>query len=196
MSIEIRIFADTADEVRREMRKVLGILAEDEALVQTAREAGWKSVAEAQAAVLGEAVEDKPTEEPKKATRTRKAKAEEPAAAISTGEERVGPEDAPETAAQDAADEQAEVEAARDPEKPLTADDLRNAMGLYVNKFGMPETQEDGPTIFANALGTPPDGEQFWKLTVVAGKGQDTLKKAIDAWTAAAAADKRYGKGA
>jgi hypothetical protein len=142
---------------------------------------------------IGEATEDKPAEEPKKATRTRKAKAEEPAA-ISTGEERVGPEDDEVTAQQDKADEQAEVEAAREPEKPLTADDLRQAMGEYVTAHGMPATQEDGPSIFADALGTPPDGEQFWKLTVVAGQGQERLKTAIDAWKSAAAAAKRYKK--
>lgn len=125
------------------------------------------------------------------------APAEDVKQAISTGESRVGPEDTPETEAQDAADEAAEVDAKRDAEKPLTADDLKQAMGLYVQKFGLAETQEDGPNLFNDALGEPPAGEQFWKVTLVATQGQAVLSKAIEAWKTAAAAGKRYvAKGA
>lgn len=107
-------------------------------------------------------------------------------------ENRVGPEDEPETQEQDKADEQAEVEASRDAETPLTGEDVRSAMGLYVKKFGLPATQEDGASIFLDALGTPPKGAEGWKLSVVSEQDQPTLRKAIDAWTAAANADARY----
>jgi hypothetical protein len=140
---------------------------------------------------------------PGKARRTKAEIAEDEAAdtagvteqaqSISSGEERVGPEDDAETQAQDEADEQAEVEASRDPEEPLTVEDLKSAMSAYVTKFGMPATQEDGVNIFASALGNPPAGEAAWKMTLVANAGQDKLKKAIDAWTAAAAAGERFG---
>jgi hypothetical protein len=107
-------------------------------------------------------------------------------------ENRAGPEDEPETQEQDKADEQAEVEANRDAEAPLTGEDVRNAMGLYVKKFGLPATQEDGAAIFLNALGAPPKGAEGWKLSVVSEQDQPTLRKAIDAWTSAANADARY----
>lgn len=58
-------------------------------------------------------------------------------AAISTGENRVGPDDTDEDAVQDAADEQAEMAAKREPGK-LTHDDLRKAVGDYQKKHGMP----------------------------------------------------------
>lgn len=56
-------------------------------------------------------------------------------ASISTGENRVGPEDDAETQAQDAADEAAERAAKSDGK--ITHDDLRRAMGDYQKKFGM-----------------------------------------------------------
>lgn len=56
-------------------------------------------------------------------------------ASISTGENRVGPEDDAETQAQDAADEAAERAAKSDGK--ITHDDLRKALGEYQKKFGM-----------------------------------------------------------
>lgn len=82
------------------------------------------------------------------------AKPEEKAA-ISTGEERVGPEDDPETIAQDEADEKAESDAAtatRGPDKKLTLDDVRNALGAYVKKYGMAAVQADGPKVISLVL--------------------------------------------
>lgn len=55
--------------------------------------------------------------------------------AISTGEERVGPEDDAATQAQDKADEQAEAAARSD--GSLTHDDLRRAVGAYQKAHGM-----------------------------------------------------------
>lgn len=116
---------------------------------------------------------------------------------ISTGEERVGPEDDEATQEQDAADEQAEVEANRKADAPLTIDDLKNVMGAYVEKHGIPATQEDGAHIFTDALGKAPGGDVGWKASTVAAAGQETLQKAIAAWKAAGASSERYApKGA
>ena len=115
------------------------------------------------------------------------------AQAISTGGERVSPEDEPEVQEQDEADEQAEVEASRDPEKPLTVDDVKAAVGLYVNKFGMPATNEDGPSIFVKALGQPPEGNPFWKMSILP-DDQKKLKACVDEWSKAAAGSARYGQ--
>jgi hypothetical protein len=128
------------------------------------------------------------TEEPKRRGRRPKTDAA-PAAAtpqISTGGERVGPEDSPEDAAQDAADEAAEVEANRDPKKPLTIDDVRAAVTAYVNTYGMPAAQEDGPKIFVEALGNPPADEPYWKMSLLP-DDQERLAKVVDAWEKAIA---------
>jgi len=133
-----------------------------------------------------------------RARRTKEEIAEDDAAeksaaqAISTGGERVGPEDDEETAAQDKADEQAEVEAARKPEAPLTVDDVKAAVGLYVNKFSMDAAVEDGPALFVSVLGEPPAGNPFWKMSILP-DDQKKLKACVDAWQSAAAADTRYG---
>lgn len=58
-------------------------------------------------------------------------------AAISTGAERIGPEDSEADAEQDAADEKAESDAKRT--AGSTLDDLRQALGEYSRKFGMVE---------------------------------------------------------
>ena len=82
---------------------------------------------------------------PGKARRTKAEIAEDEATeqaeaqSISTGESRAAPgdepeDDSPEDQAQDAEDEAAESEANR---KGLTHDDLRQAVGRYVKKFGM-----------------------------------------------------------
>ena len=110
---------------------------------------------------------------------------------ISTGENRLGPDDDPEVEAQDKADEQAEAEG--EPGKPATPEDLRAAMGEYVNKHGMPATQEDGPKIFNSVLGQPPEGEAGWKVTLVEQQGEAAITKAAEAWAKAAECDTRVG---
>jgi hypothetical protein len=102
--------------------------------------------------------------------------------------------DSEDDAAQDAADEQAEVDAGRDPANPLTGDDLKNAMGLYVSKFTLEATKEDGPVIFNRALGKPPAGQAGWRVSLVEEAGQEALRAAVGAWTAAAQADDRVSK--
>jgi len=61
--------------------------------------------------------------------------------AISTGGNRIGPDDTPEDAAQDAADEKAEQDAKREPGK-LTHQDLQAAVGAYQKKHGWPAAIE------------------------------------------------------
>lgn len=113
--------------------------------------------------------------------------------AISTGEERIGPADSPEVVAQDAADEAAESDAARDPANPLTLDDVRLVMGKYAHLYGMDSALADGPTIFTKALGDIPAGTKNakgdvvteWCLTATP-LDQASLGKAVQYWTAAA----------
>jgi hypothetical protein len=121
-----------------------------------------------------------------KATRTRK-KADAPADAGPV----TGPEDDAATQAQDKADEQAEVEQNRDPETPLTIEDVKAAVGKYIEKFDMAAAQQDGPQLFVDVLGKPPEGQPYWKMSVLP-IDQPTLKKVVDAWTAAAAGNARY----
>jgi hypothetical protein len=144
-----------------------------------------------------EASNKEPIEQPKEpAKRGRPKKTEDKPQISTTPENRVEPEavvDDEETAQQDAADEAAEVEAAREPEKALTVEDVKKAVGLYVGKFGMAETQEDGPKIFVQALGNPPAGSDIWKMSLLANADQATLAKAVTAWEAAAARSERFG---
>jgi hypothetical protein len=73
---------------------------------------------------------------------------EPPKPAISTGEERIDPEN-PEDEAQDKADEKAEVEATRD---GLTLDDLRAAVGDFTKAHGMAATVEHIPAMLGCAV--------------------------------------------
>ena len=149
---------------------------------------------------------EQPKEEPKK-TRTRKTKAEEPQIRTSP-ENRVEPEavDDEATAAQDEADEQAEVEATRAPETPVTIDDLKKVVGDYLNAFrtsenaekgkpgsGWLEAQEDGPKIFHSVLGDREDGSP-WTFQNIP---QEKLAAVVNAWKNAVAeattSKKRFG---
>lgn len=93
-------------------------------------------------------------------------------ASISTGSERVAPDDDPETEQADAADEADETAKAG---AELTHDDIRNALGKYVQKFGMDAAQIDGPKVFALALKDP----AITKISLVPGD-QKSLKLAVD----------------
>lgn len=165
-------------------RRTKAEIAEDKELDELVAKAGWTD-AEVDEALAKVGHKDL-IARLRDATETDEA----PARQISENpEDRTDPADA----AQDKADEAAEVEANRDPENPLTQDDLRAVMGRYVELHGMPETQEDGPKIFKDALGDPPAGADGWKMSLVAAEGQECLKKAVDAWTAAVEAGTRYG---
>lgn len=78
----------------------------------------------------------------------------------STGEARLGPEDDAETAALDAADEAAEVEAARDPQNPLTLDDLRKVVGELTAKVGMAVSVKAVPAILGCKMTEVPDTQE------------------------------------
>jgi hypothetical protein len=93
-------------------------------------------------------------------------------------------EEPEEDAIQDIQDEIAEVEAARDPVNPLTVDDVRQALGGYVKKYGTPAALEDGAKLLAQALGNPPEGEPIWKMSILP-DDQDALRKAAEAVAAA-----------
>jgi len=60
------------------------------------------------------------------------------------------PAPAPAEAAQDKKDE---APKATTPAKDVTIDDVRNTMGLYVKKYGMPAAQADGPALLAKMFG-------------------------------------------
>ena len=144
-----------------------------------------------EATVVGKAPASAPVEEVAEkapAKRGRKAKEADPepeARNISANpENRVDPAQAEADAKQDAEDEAAEVEAKRDPKKPLTVEDVRNAMTAYVTAYGLPATQEDGPLIFTEALGAPPAGESYWKLSLLP-DDQDKLQRVVDTWAKA-----------
>lgn len=91
---------------------------------------------------------EKPAARPSGRTRAKNAEK----AAISTGEERTGPEDTPETQQQDAADEAAEV-AETKTEVAATLDDVRAAAGAYLKKFGMDAAQQDGAKVLTMVCG-------------------------------------------
>ena len=177
-------------------------------LTSGARESLSAGSEEADAKPLLEAVDDPakyaaaaipPLEPTKPARRGRPPKAKpepapKPAAEapqISTGEERVGPEDDieeidEETAAQDKVDEVAEAEAKADPSRPLTHDDIRNLLGEYVRVYGMPAAQSDGPVVIG----------ELWpgksKISDIPAD-QDELRRAIDAFEAMMSSN-RFGR--
>ncbi len=134
---------------------------------------GFSRGAVNEAAPVGQPAPALAPEPEKPAPKTRAKKADKPAPETQP--------DTPEAEAQDAADEAAEVEEARDAKAPLTLDDVRAAMTDYVAKFTMEATQEDGPKIFTEALGSPPPGETYWKLSLVP-DDQATLAKVVETW--------------
>jgi hypothetical protein len=139
-----------------------------------------------------EAKSDPVKAEAPKRGRAKKAEpaAPEPQANISTEpENRVDPE----AEAQDAADEAAEVAEAAAAKQELTSEDLRAVAGQYIALYGIDGAQADGPSIFTDALGSPPDGADMWNITL-ASKSPETLAKAVAAWEAAVAAGVRYGR--
>lgn len=92
--------------------------------------------------------------------------------AISTGEERVDPNAGKPPVAE---------------EKPLTLDDVRNAAGGYVKKFGMEYAQVDVLKIIQSVIG--PDAVNISSLT---GHPEATLQSVIDDIDKAIADGKRY----
>lgn len=109
--------------------------------------------------------------------------AEPPKPSISTGGERIDPEN-PEDEAQDKADEKAEVEATRD---GLTLDDLRAAVGDFTKAHGMAATVEQIPAMLGCAVaGVKPEDLEAAIAKVRAACATDTAENA-EASTAQAA---------
>lgn len=136
-------------------------------------------------AAADEPVRERGKPAPGKARRTKEEIAEDEAAdkadaeaaaaeekpAISTGEERIDPTSEAD-AAQDAADEQAEVE--QTATAKLTHDDVRAALKKYLDAYGTAAAMEDGPKVLTMLF-----GEGKVKVSDVP-EEQDALQKAID----------------
>jgi hypothetical protein len=105
------------------------------------------------AQTLGEAIRAEAAAPAEKPKRNSTKKADKPA--ISTGEERVGPEDSPEVQAQDAADEAAEGAG----KTTLTLDDVRRAAGRYQKKHGLAAATKNIPAILGCAIADVPDDQ-------------------------------------
>lgn len=71
-------------------------------------------------------------------------------AAISTGNERVGPEDSAAVSEQDAADEAAETAATK---TGVTLDDIRDALKVYSTAYGLEAVMTDGPKVITLVCG-------------------------------------------
>lgn len=139
---------------------------------------------EADAAAEEQPVRERGKPAPGKARRTKEEIAEDEAAdkadaeaaagaekpAISTGEERIDPTSEAD-AAQDAADEQAEVE--QTATAKLTHDDVRAALKKYLDAYGTAAAMEDGPKVLTMLF-----GEGKVKVSDVP-EDQEALQKAI-----------------
>lgn len=192
MNVQITITAASGAEAREHMFALLnggiGLNQKAPRVEEAVPPPAFEAVPEADAAEKPKAAEPAKRGRPKK---------EAVPNITATPEDRRPPEDDDASQAQDAADEAAEVEANRAPAAPLTVEDVMGEVGAYVEKFGMPAAQEDGPKIFIAALGAPPNNEPFWKKSLLATASQEQLQKARDAWKTAAAATKRFAaKGA
>lgn len=188
MTIEIKIFGENATDALTELRVLAAALVPQGRAVEVSGSAQPVAVAEVQAAEAaastevaaqtGAAQNSAQAGEPEKRKRRTKAEME----AAKAAEEQAAAAGDPATQAQDAADQQAEVDANRNSDAPLTREDVKKAMAKYVQAYGMPATQEDGPKIFREALGAPPEGEPYWKLSLLDEGDQVKLAKVIDIW--------------
>jgi hypothetical protein len=137
-----------------------------------------KTAAEAAAAAEGKTA-DKPKRAPRGSAKVTDVADQNAAVpAISSGEERIDPQ----TTATDTAD----TAPAKVEKKLLTLDDVRGAAKPYIDKFTMAAASQDLTPCLIAATGCK-------AISELDGKGQDVLQKAIDAFTAAGAADTRYG---
>lgn len=215
MSIEIRIVIpdddiNTPDALQKRLR-LLGYERRDNPMLQAGL--NLDAVRNQHAALHGNSdqaalpVDDEPTgvaeqhkaeaaaEQAARAKRGRPKKTEDKPNISATPEDRTPPADDAETAQQDEADEQAEVEASRANETPVTIDDLKAVVGDYVRKHSVAAAQEDGPKIFVSVLGNAPDGTDRWTFALLGELDAARLGKVVDAWKTAVAAGKRFGHG-
>lgn len=180
MPVTITIEAANAEDARTQLRMLLG-----GASVTTAP--AEQVPVEDAADTTEEAEQDS---KPKRG-RKPKAKTAEAKRNISDDpENRVDPENEDDADAQEADAEDEAAEAEQEAADEVTLDDIRQAIGAYVTKFGMPAAQEDGPGIFRSVLGTPPEGEAYWKMSILP-QDQAKLAACRKAWADAAAGEER-----
>jgi hypothetical protein len=92
----------------------------------------------------------------------------------------------PQQAIQTGGDREPPKEPEKQPEpKKLTLDDVRGAANGYIKKFGLENAQVDLQFALKDAVGVD-------KMSLLDADDQEQLKKAVDAFNAAGAADKRY----
>lgn len=106
---------------------------------------------------------DAPVED-EKPKRGRKPKVEEDKPLISSGEERVNPEET-----------NGAIPATALSVPKITHDDVRNAFGQYASNYGMPAVQTDGPAIISRLF-----GEDKIRISDIP-DDPDALKQALDA---------------
>lgn len=169
MTVSITIYGETAEDARESMQRLLG-----------------NSIpAPAMSGVSVDTIKttDQPAADPKapaarngRRTTPKNVVAENPKPLISTGDERT---DTAETTAQDTDDEAGNTTA----ERVFTIDDVRNAVGGYVNKHGMEAASADLMACFKDAT----DGK-YDRLSALAAAASDVLKTVVEAVDAAAAA--------
>lgn len=193
-NVSITLSGPTADDVRSQMHVLLGLVTTATApvtpikgsvLVDTIKPFVDNSGATLVIVdtIAGKAEIAGKTETTKRPSGRTRATAAEKAAEqdrqISTN-----PEDRQETDADkaDAADEAADAAGQKEDTAEVTPDNVRNALGLYVKKFGMAAAQEDGPKCIGLAmkkLGVElPKGETAWKISAIPEK-QEALKLVI-----------------
>ncbi len=165
MPVTITIEAPTAAEARAEMQKLLSSGDTVTSVWRVSPSVPVESV-----------IAPQPADEPAAAapeapapakTRGRPPKAAAPAAAVETA----AAAPAPEAAAQDFLDETPEPAKT----KPVTRDDVRNAMMDYSQKYGMPAAQADGPKILGfPKLSAIPDTADFASLVAAMKRATET----------------------
>lgn len=157
--IHITIDAETPEGLHSDLRKLLNGAAPAVLVPPSTIPVGEQLADKVVTASTEQADVGKP------APRGRAAKKDEPKGNISTQpEDRKPPADSAETQAQDAADEKG-TDAPKDV-KTFVHDDVRNALGEYVKKFGMPAALEDGPKVIGMVLGAKADGTS-WKTSEI-----------------------------
>lgn len=147
----------SAGEGRR--RRTKAEIAEDEALEAAARAAGVDLALVDEKLAAGHSRDEVMAGLSEMAT-GKTATSDASTMQISSGENRVGPDDPTEDdAAQDAADEAAEAAAGRDANAGPTHADLTAAVGRYQKKYGMEAAIADTPVILGKAIADVPKDE-------------------------------------
>lgn len=171
MPVTITLSGESAEDVREQMRTLLGGVAMPVV-----------SPVSTDSERLPQTTEASPTV----AKRGRKPK-DNPPAPAPVEPSPVQPSTDGAAAEQDAADEKADTAAQKGEDKELTLDDVRDAAQPYVKKHGIEAAQADLQDCLEAAVGV----RQISKLDP---KNQSQISKAVEAFNAAAAGATRYVK--